>query len=807
MRPIRVEMEGFSTFRDTTTVEFDAFDLVAFVGPTGSGKSSIIDAITFALYGSVARYDDVRLVAPVITQNATEAKVRLDFDVADRRYTAVRIVRRTKTGATTKEARLERHMPNGSDSSAEASEPNDVLASGAKELTTAVEDLLGLDFVQFTRTVVLPQGEFAEFLKDDPASRQKLLTRLLDLQMYGRMGAKARERAKAAGHRAAAIAEQLERHDGVNAERLAERRGALEALVAFSAEADERLGAIVALDAKLTELRDDRRRLVDELERLQAVAVPPDVAEAGPRLAEAKALVATRRTALEAARAARDDVAKVVAEAGDPAALKAVIEAAERLAALDAELIQLGEQQSAAEKVSTEAAERLAAATAAHDDANTVLVAARRSADAGQWVAALVEGDACPVCRQVVDTIPDHDPDAELARAADAEAGARSALADAKGAADAAVTSVARLKAMVDDRTEQRSKSAERVRSESPAELAALLSAAIEAAERQRAVADDLRRVETEHDAATGELERLDAVEQRQRVEFARSRDGVATMSPPELSGDDLLVEWTALATWAADAVTVRADRSEAITIEGKELRSQRDELTAALAASAAPFGLELDDIVADLGDELVRAQTDLRTEVVRLETTLAEVAELAGERKARDEEKSVYDLLGRQLSASGFEQWLLSEAIDDLVARATEVLRDLSNGQFSLTSDDRAFRIIDHRNADLERDVRTLSGGETFLASLALALALSDSIAELAPIDSPRLGSMFLDEGFGTLDPETLDTVATAIEELSASGRLVGIVTHIEALAERMPVRYVVNKGSDTSTVKQVLV
>lgn len=97
------------------------------------------------------------------------------------------------------------------------------------------------------------------------------------------------------------------------------------------------------------------------------------------------------------------------------------------------------------------------------------------------------------------------------------------------------------------------------------------------------------------------------------------------------------------------------------------------------------------------------------------------------------------------------------------------------------------------------------MSGGETFLASLALALALADSVAELAVEGTPKLESMFIDEGFGTLDGETLDVVASAIEELGASGRLIGIVTHIRDLADRMPTRFVVSKDATTARVDVV--
>ena len=142
MRPLNLRMKGFGAFREDTEVDFTDVELAALVGPTGSGKSTIIDGLTFALFGSVARYDDSRVVAPVINQLDTEARVALDFEVGGEPYTAVRVVRRTTDGATTKEARLEKGET--------------ILAGRASEMAPAVERLLGLDFDRFTKTVVLP---------------------------------------------------------------------------------------------------------------------------------------------------------------------------------------------------------------------------------------------------------------------------------------------------------------------------------------------------------------------------------------------------------------------------------------------------------------------------------------------------------------------------------------------------------------------------------------------------------------------------------------------------------------------------
>jgi exonuclease SbcC len=129
----------------------------------------------------------------------------------------------------------------------------------------------------------------------------------------------------------------------------------------------------------------------------------------------------------------------------------------------------------------------------------------------------------------------------------------------------------------------------------------------------------------------------------------------------------------------------------------------------------------------------------------------------------------------------------------------------DLSAGQYQLDRDDRNdLVVIDFQDAGARRPVHTLSGGETFQASLALALALSHQVVQLSA-GLRELNSMFLDEGFGTLDPETLDTVATTLERLAADkDRMVGLITHVAALAERVPVRFVVSRDGITSSLRR---
>ena len=240
----------------------------------------------------------------------------------------------------------------------------------------------------------------------------------------------------------------------------------------------------------------------------------------------------------------------------------------------------------------------------------------------------------------------------------------------------------------------------------------------------------------------------------------------------------------------------------EATHTDALERHERREEV---LRASVADFVINVAAPLEDLRDQLVEAEASAKMAVEYLKKERKRVGKAQREIGSLREDAGVAALLGKLLRNDGFQRWLLEEAMTDLVERATVRLRELTAGQYSLVSDDGLFRIVDHRNADEVRDARSLSGGETFLTSLALALALAESSMDLASEGTAPLESSFLDEGFGTLDPETLEVVAGTIEELGATGRMVGIVTHIRDLAERMPTRMEVTKGANGSSVQRV--
>ncbi|WP_277212651.1 AAA family ATPase [Isoptericola croceus] len=157
---------------------------------------------------------------------------------------------------------------------------------------------------------------------------------------------------------------------------------------------------------------------------------------------------------------------------------------------------------------------------------------------------------------------------------------------------------------------------------------------------------------------------------------------------------------------------------------------------------------------------------------------------------------------------------FVLVRRFGDVVAAANARLLEMSGGRYELVrSDERedvrtrrtglAMKVVDHRT-EAARDPRTLSGGETFYVSLCLALGLADVVT--AEAGGVELGTLFVDEGFGTLDPETLDAVLGELGKLRAGGRVVGVVSHVEALkqsiAERIEVRQLPS-GASTLNVR----
>ncbi|MEA2536784.1 MAG: repair protein SbcC/Rad50, partial [Chloroflexota bacterium] len=447
MRPVRLDIRGFTAFREPQQVDFEGLDLFAITGPTGSGKSSILDALTFVLYGRAERVGDG--VRQLVSQGQPRAAVALEFEAGGERYRVARSV--TADGKT--KILVERADPSTESGWRQHGDG----ADRVREADAIVERLVGLDYAGFTRAVLLPQGRFAEFLAGDAKTRRKILADLLDLGLFERIAAKAGELARTHGAQVTGRAEILasEFADATDAG-LAAARHEHEAARAASG----RLSAVRESVAALVVRGAAIDREIEELGRIGAEATrgadlaDTIVAEIGQLIEAIERAEVGRESAIESAD--RDAQAAAVAAGvlveaesswGDAATLAGRLERARALSEGRAALAERREQASAlsaaikpAEDAATtatlaasEAASREASAAEAERQAVDALEAARQADRVAAISAGLAIGDPCPICGRPLEATPDRHGapklDAattalELARASAAEAAA-----------------------------------------------------------------------------------------------------------------------------------------------------------------------------------------------------------------------------------------------------------------------------------------------------------------------------------------------------------------------------------------------
>ena len=218
--------------------------------------------------------------------------------------------------------------------------------------------------------------------------------------------------------------------------------------------------------------------------------------------------------------------------------------------------------------------------------------------------------------------------------------------------------------------------------------------------------------------------------------------------------------------------------------------------------------------------DNLVGSLAAWDKETKHIETTLASLEELE---KAMGEAREEITFLSRlnDLANGGeqgfknvtFERYVLGAILDEVVYAANLRLQKMSRSRYSLERSDYTGGGRGKQGLDLavmdaftgqSRPANTLSGGETFLASMALALGLADVIQSYA--GGIHMDTMFIDEGFGTLDPDTLELAMETLVQLQSSGRLIGMISHVPELKTRIPAHLEVTRGDDGSTAKFVI-
>lgn len=817
MRPLELTLRGFQSYAAEQTFDFRDRRLLGVVGPIGSGKSSLLDGIAFALYGKTPRAG--RGTKDLINQRGASAHVELWFEVEGETWRAVRALRRKGQSAHN----LYRHAE--ADGETERLEE----VSGERAMTARIEELLGLDFDAFNRSVFLAQNRFAEFLQATAAQRDAVLKGVFGFERLDRMA----EVAKATRDDLRGQLADLERlRSDVEADRTR-----LKDTTPALAEAADRLARLDASSAKAAELEASRATAAGEMERadrrmreLGDIAAQLPAREQSAELLEragagadelrlAQEALDAATAALESARRRQDEV---IAATGGAEIIARAVAIIDRRTDLEARLTilagQAGEaaararsaadQLSAAEKragelqaVAQAAQAGLAEAIEASERADAALHEAQHDSMAVTLRQELAEGGICPVCAQVIEKLPPVGKTTAIDAAEKQARAARSARDEAQQAHTAATAAEAAVRAEIEAiegtlqmagkmaaEAEAELAEARQVRAAMDVELGELIPGDDPVGEidtRRRALAEAAGFVEDSagrEAAARTALDELRSKQERFTTELVQLATTVATLAG-QLGGD---VRPRAEVVELDAALTdLRKLWEEAQARTGHEVASAQarvGEAAAALAELGASLGLEGTETIADARQRAAAHHGKLAERAEQLAARLEKFDELEAGSADLVARLEIYTTLAEDLLPSRFLKFILDEERRALAELGSDHFERMTRGRYRFTHDG-DFDVVDLSAAESERKAESLSGGETFLASLALALAL----AEMVTRSGGRLDAFFLDEGFGSLDPEHLDLAMEGIEALVGGDRLVAVVSHVPQLRERV--------------------
>jgi exonuclease SbcC len=850
MRLHSLSIQGFGPFKDKQEIDFDTLSqdkIFMLEGPTGAGKSSIIDAIVYALYGVTAHEAATKSgpagerVRSDYCQPGDETKVVLEFTASGCRYRVSRTAaydapKKSGTGTT----------PVNAKAILEFISPAHEAIHQVREVNLRIKEELRMDNEQFSQMVVLPQGDFASFLHASTEKRREVLESIFKTYFYEEIEKKVDSRAKEILGELAEQDENITHHvrnledewnsasDPINFEKLREilvdrnlsrvsqneelnkvvellrpkggdflaKKNALEkelapleaqlTLLQVSQTKIENKGK---LSAELAELSERSEEYLEKEVRLQARQKVSGLKEILNNRADAEAsmnealeeieeeFVELNSTQVNARIKELNKELPLLAKKSDEATqaaekmeeLEDSIELSLEYERLVKELPNITSKVTACEKKNTAQKEKIKKYRALEKD-TYVLEAAKK----------LKKGHACPVCGSLEHPNPvkgkhafDESALLELEEGlSDLEnelSDLRSELKEAQGATKKKFKPSVELKKNL-KALEKLSEVAEELGDkykDAHNELDALTSSlphfvTYENAEKSLLSANtkihsEMKRLHIEDEEALSKLLEVDEEKLKSEIENYRGRikEITALLSQPEFGK----------------------------LPEAHELEMKINEVTEQVNAKKA--------VLSGITDQLaVLDRVNKSLDAAKLGITFA-LDQITTLREAGDPFLKLQRwVAGKNLADLSLTNYVLQERLEMILEFASRHLRRMSNGKYE-------FRLFEEKQgrkqkaglgitimdyfAGKERPAETLSGGETFYASLALALGLVEVVkGENGGIE---LGTLFIDEGFGSLSDDTLEEVLNVLEDLREE-RIIGIISHVEGMKNQIPMR-----------------
>lgn len=918
MRPIKLTMRAFGPYADTVTLDMDSLGkdgLYLICGDTGAGKTTIFDAITFALYGeaSGSHRDAAQLRSKYATSD-TPTEVELIFNYSGDIYTVRRSPeynRESKRGGgmTTIRAQAELIRPDGT------------VVTKTKEVDEAIRTLMGVDKTQFCQIAMIAQGDFRELLFASTDTRIKIFRKLFGTELYKNLQEELKSDAASAHREYEMLSLSAKQYlDGMYAnssfsEELEAARSGTLTLDETLALADKIISADKsehsALSEKMAVIERELSKLAESLGKSQEIEKSKDA------LANAKTQLMARSAALdsltemlkqESARAPERDrlhehitltkgnlprydeleelreqqANEVCAISESSTSLSDILAQHEKskaeLRILSSEAEELSHTGEAIERLEAEkrelSARRQALTGLFHElslydvmtkqrdtvKAEYVLISTHAEQmqatlnklnkaflddRAGILAETLSDGVPCPVCGSCHHPNPAKKAlraptEEELRQAAEISektmAQAMEKSADAErliGKCDEKYSTIRKLSAELlgaeyDDINSECQKqsgicdasiakintdiAAEQRRIARRRELAVIipnLTAEIESLDAQA------RKLSDEVNAAKIRLDNLDKSVKKlvSLLEFDSrlSANKCIEAETAELSAHRIALE---------DAIAKHNNCKAEVTGLGETISLLESQLKDVSEINTSELSDRQNTLTGEkqlLSERITALQVRIETNTAALERYRSAAGKLVSAEKQLTSLRTLSNTANG--SISGREKIMLETYVqmtffDRIISRANTRFMMMSDGQYELkrrivpennrSQSGLELDVVDHYNGT-ERSVSTLSGGEAFKASLSLALGLSDEIQSSS--GGIRLDTMFVDEGFGSLDENSLTQSIDTLIKLSDNCRLVGIISHVSELKERIERRIIVTKDRTGGSRAEIVV
>lgn len=913
MRPIRIEMSAFGPYAGKQTVEMDRLGtsgIYLITGDTGAGKTTIFDAIVFALYGTASsdrRSGD--MLRSRYAEPDTPTEVKLVFAYRNKEYE----IRRNPTYQRPK---LRGEGMTQENASAELRLPGGEILTRTGEVDERIREILGMTRDQFMQIAMIAQGDFLKLLLAKTEERRKIFSSIFRTGRYARL----EDRLKQETRQARKTYDDLVREIGFEQERArlpegTDRSGLrdeeyLQAIEKFRDEAGKRLeegekmqellrGELDALAARIlaAEEQEKRKKALEETRqqrtKLQAAAEQRKQELEAARSREPEAKEKEARLHVEQDRLQQYDRLEELKQQKTEAEKKQVSDEAARKKLEEARKVLTQQIQDCRQKIKEKEAlagkaaalsgekERLRSQGAEYNELKTLLEAYEEALEkwnraavtyqaacgkeqefgesyrrqhraflddqAGILAAELAENQPCPVCGSLHHPSPAMKTDDAPTRETVEQSQKR--WEESKTAMDEAGRKAAALRGTRDSSLQHMEEKAKGLNM--PTEPAALKETLMEEQKRFRSkwkeVTGALAASEAAAEAKVVLEEKLETLQKKQEedeeayrkleLESARLQEQIENLSanyselketlpyPDRESAGKAASLLDREIREIREAVQSAEENEKAAARRIQEAEGRMDELQKQIRegeSAEAMTSAELQENQKKKKEEQLRLQAEAKEDNLIWETNSAaagSIRKLSGEREQAARKYSMLqnlaDTANGNLSGKQriqLETYVQQQLFDRILVRANTRFRVMSGGQYDLVRRKEYQKnqqsgldldVVDHYNGTT-RSVSTLSGGESFMASLSLALGLSDEIQESA--GGVQMDALFVDEGFGSLDEETLDQAMKAIQTLAEDGgRIVGIISHVTELQNRIDRQLLVRKmksGGSTATI-----